>query len=194
MIMYQSKTWQTKRIETCVMYTRGKSLFHLTVWVLLSITVMNVQVLKHGRSPEGTVNEMLLHYDIIKHVKRNRSCRSKLQLICWARTDGSSDMRNTGKKAWLSQYGWKPSISISREEIPAERMLLHLQRVGSGVSSPCLGVWKQNVVPPRVHHQRAAKFQSVMNHCSPIVTWAHLTIEGVHVRTGAPEHVYFTCV
>lgn len=111
----QRKTWPTRRISTGVLYTRGKSLFHLTVLVPLSITVMNVEFLKHPRSTEGTVNEMLLHYDIIKHMKWNRACRSKLQLIYWAQTDGSSDVRTTGKKARLSQYGLK--LSISREGI-----------------------------------------------------------------------------
>lgn len=69
MIVYQCKTWLTTRILTGVMYARGKSLFHLTVLVPLSITLMNAQFLKHQRSTEGTVNEMLLHYDIIKHMK-----------------------------------------------------------------------------------------------------------------------------
>lgn len=39
-------------------------------------------------------------------------------------------------------------------------------------------------VPPwnSVRHQCGAKFQSVVNHCSPIVTWAHVTTESKNIQ------------
>lgn len=116
MIVFQNPASKlTYVIWFCSLHTRNKSSFHLTVllfslMVPLSIILMNDhQSLRHHRGPEGTAEEILLHRDIINHMKQNRSSRSKLQPIYWVQTDGSSYIRKTRMKACQNQYGLKPT-------------------------------------------------------------------------------------